>query len=258
MRWDERMISCLCHGAWRIRGGSAALITGVCCALALTGFGAVGAYAQATCTGDAAQCAVQGDAQLGRDFVLGVADVRGQRGVLLRLRRACRRGVAPACTAVGVDAERARRPRLAPAKAAYERGCEIGDGASCGRLGALLTVHPELEAEAPDRPTTLYQRGCELGDAFSCGRQAFERVETDPNGAAPLLEAGCQAGDADACVLFATLHEQSRIEGANPAAAVEACRRACDASSDPGACGHLGALLLSSSGDAAARPALTT
>jgi len=69
------------------------------------------------------------------------------------------------CYAAGVAQERERA--IKRAADLYERGCDLGDGLSCNRLGEL---HRDGKGVKPDdaQARSLFERGCQLGSSSAC------------------------------------------------------------------------------------------
>jgi predicted Ser/Thr protein kinase len=109
--------------------------------------------------GDAEACA-----RFGQKLAFAVGPERDREAALPLLVRACTRGVGRACFTAATLTRLAGgdwRPRFVELS---RRGCELGFGNACRRLG---NHHVE-----GDRPAALrwYRAGCEAGDPMSCRR----------------------------------------------------------------------------------------
>jgi uncharacterized protein len=91
-----------------------------------------------------------------------------------------------------------------------QKGCDMGNGEACSTLGDMLTTNdPVLDEPAG---TKAYERGCMLGHGLSCGLAAIQflhggkGVKKNPAKALALLDKSCQAGDDGNCSDLAELY----------------------------------------------------
>lgn len=69
------------------------------------------------------------------------------------------------CSAKGEEAQRAGHPeRAAPL---YERGCDLGSGPACHRLGELYRDGKGVAADEA-RANELFEAGCRQGSSAAC------------------------------------------------------------------------------------------
>jgi hypothetical protein len=119
-----------------------------------------------------------------------------------RAETGCDGGDAAACARLG-------RLRLAGSEGpkdkqggreAFERACELDDGASCGMAGSLVYARRDREARR------WLRRGCDLDHFRSCTTLAWmlrhgEGGDADLPGAGAAFEKACLGGEAAACEL---------------------------------------------------------
>jgi TPR repeat protein len=100
---------------------------------------------------------------------------------------------------------------LVRARAAYERGCDLGQGLGCDRLGALYRDGRGV-AKDPARAVTLFQRGCDQRSLDACTDLGFTYLlADDPEKARPLFQKACDGGVAKACTgLGATIRQTTQ------------------------------------------------
>ncbi len=123
---------------------------------------------------------------------------RGRAPAATGDRAACMEKDGAACFRAGKRA--VERGDDAGGLALLGRGCDAGDGRSCGMIGDVYG----LRRERRDEQLRLYQRGCDLGDGGSCyplGRayQSGRGVERDAARARALFQKGCGLGDFMSC-----------------------------------------------------------
>ena len=150
------------------------------------------------------------------------------------MRRACGDGVAIACRAYAhlVEGKEETETWL-------RRGCELGDGRACGRLGEdRLQYDPPLALEH-------FRRGCTKRDGESCLRAGQLRQKgtggpPDLQSARELFLQGCHQWSEEACFELA----EGLLEGdslyADPVVAYDLFERACSAGAHPVACRRTG------------------
>ncbi len=172
------------------------------------------------------------------------ADLATQRPGLRRnrvarrtLKAACERDVGPACTLHGVLMQSRRKLDRQKARRDFEKGCELGDGAGCRRVGELVEATELAVAQE------LYEKGCKQDDEKSCGNSGRLLAATDVAGALPLLSRGCEASNARACAALGQLHQLGGFPGADTKQAEDAYKKACGGG-DALSCGELGSILM--------------
>lgn len=180
-------------------------------------------------------------------FVLGRIGKRalplvGAASVDAIFERGCALGEAASCNAVGVGAF----PPNAERRSQLSKACRMGDALGCHHLALALERHgPEQDLETAE---TLLRRSCGWGYAPACTRLGILRSgggtrEASPEAAVSLFGRACRLGDADGCHQLGAM----RIAGARVAQRVDegrglleqACRQGAQA-----ACSLLGGLLL--------------
>lgn len=160
----------------------------------------------------------------------------------------CRNGVAEACRRLGGWYGMGGMQVLGvrdPAKSAawYERGCALGDAASCGSLGSLYGAETDAftgERNAlrdPARARTFHQKACDAGHDNSCQAIARERAAE----ALVQYEAACAAGDAATCLGLAQAYFEGRQVPHDMARALSSGERACTLGAAHG-CMFIGAM----------------
>jgi TPR repeat protein len=173
-------------------------------------------YAEHGCRGgDAAGCAL-----LGRVYERGWGVARDMERSAECYDRACEAGHRQSCLFL------ASRAQGADAVRAYERACQAGSGFGCAtaaqhhRKGAGVEVSVE-------RAGALFERGCKLGDPASCvlGAEMFSGgPSADRRRAAELGWEGCDQGIPGACLVLGEVLERAE----RPRSARRAFRRACE------------------------------
>jgi hypothetical protein len=91
-----------------------------------------------------------------------------QEGRVVPAQRACEEGLAGMCRLLGDTLTRLKR-QDSDRLAAYTAGCELGNGVSCRKGGAVVKNNasfPESEERA------LRERGCDLGESTECWKLA--------------------------------------------------------------------------------------
>jgi TPR repeat protein len=123
-----------------------------------------------------------------------VADQAGEAAA------ACDEGDADACGALGdlyddlkmwagmLDQE----PDTHLARAAFIRGCELGNAHSCTMVG-------RYDMWAPDKGTAWLMTGCQRGDGRGCDELGHRSERDDPEGAMRMFERSCGLGDWGGC-----------------------------------------------------------
>lgn len=144
----------------------------------------------------------------------------------------CRQGTASACATAGrlqARAEGGGEGRDAAALS-FGAGCELGHGASCLELGAML-----LDGYAPradgsyDTPRAfdLLKRACEAGSARGCTLAGLRDPSRSPREAFFRLSRGCLLGDGPACAELGMNAEGGRGTLRDPEEAARLYARAC-------------------------------
>ena len=82
-------------------------------------------------------------------------------------KRACEAGDASECTAHGTNLVSAKD--FTKAAAAFQKGCDGGDGGSCSFLAALYDEGAGVKAD-PDKARTFFELACRRGHEGSCNR----------------------------------------------------------------------------------------
>jgi hypothetical protein len=173
-------------------------------------------YAEHGCRGgDAAGCAL-----LGRIYERGSGVARDMERSAGYYDQACEAGHRQSCLFL---ASRAEGP---DAVRAYERACRAGSGFGCATAGQQHRKGAGVEASV-ERAGGFFERGCKLGDPASCvlGAEMFSQgPSADRRRAAKLGWEGCEQGIPGACLALGELLERAE----KPRRAREAFRRACD------------------------------
>jgi TPR repeat protein len=132
---------------------------------------AAAAFSRACDLGAAAGCALYGNA-----LVDGAGVARDPGRAASVYARACQGGHLVACARGGTLMEQGHDARAvdphAAAAALYERGCALGDAASCFNLGALVGSG-RGRGKDPARARELYRQACALGMRQVCGLLAL-------------------------------------------------------------------------------------
>jgi hypothetical protein len=101
-------------------------------------------------------------------------------------------------------------------KELFKKGCQLGNGESCGWLGALL------EKEGNYREgVAQFEKGCRLGSGFSCNRAGWvywfgegnRTIEKDLKKASHFFSIGCQLGNGDSCNNLGVLISDQQAQG---------------------------------------------
>lgn len=117
---------------------------------------------------------------------------------------------------------------------AYEHGCELGDGFSCGALGEAYddgSLGPKHHGKA----LALYAKGCGIGDGIGCRHLAALAASVDKGKAARLYARGCAAADAESCTAIGAIREQGDGVAQDEVGAKRDYQRACKLG-DPKGC----------------------
>ncbi|MBL4637102.1 MAG: sel1 repeat family protein, partial [Kofleriaceae bacterium] len=177
--------------------------------------------------------------------------LRRNRAARKTLKAACERKVGPACTQHGVLKLSRRNSDIRRARQDFQKGCELGDGSGCRRLGEMVEATELAVAQQS------YVKACELGDDASCGHSGRLLAATDAAAAVPLLIRGCDVLNAKACGALGRLHELGGFAGSDIKEAESAYQRACDGG-DTVSCGRLGSILFRRGDSKEAEPRLRT
>jgi len=153
------------------------------------------------------------------------------RAELERARADCDAGEAAACRELGelrlkgVGGPKSRKD----GREAFERACDLGDGAACGMAGSLVYARRDDEARRRLR------RGCDLDHPRSCTTWAWmllhgEGGGADPAAARAAFDKACDGGEAAACVFAAlAIRDDSSVDERDTARERDVrLRRACD------------------------------
>ena len=141
------------------------------------------------------------------------------------LSRACRRGIATACTGLGrVELEQAPQ---ASARGWLRQGCELGDAEGCEHLARLESA--DQFGGDPAKAAEALARACQMGRLSSCHHLALGQMR-DASGfdqGLQMLTATCDRGHAPSCLSAAlpfapTVSSSPRCDRAVPLA-----RKAC-------------------------------
>jgi uncharacterized protein len=179
---------------------------------------------------------------------LALADAEEETGgvhALARYERACRAGGARGCLVAG-EARRfgaAGRPDAGGARELLARGCGLGSGEACARLGLLL-----LDAGGPgaQEGRALLSAACPALPPKECVAAARRWLggagaAAGPDASPSLLDAACADGAREACTRLGRLYQEGMVVAADGARAAALYRVACDAD-DAGGCTALGVL----------------
>ena len=178
--------------------------------------------------------------------------IYGVSGFDLRRRsekRACRKGSASSCLAVGQFYE-ARTDGLVAtllsnattAKDYFDRACKLGDRTGCARFGHMVVVGSyngvRDDPFTRDGGMSALQKACDGGDTGAC-RELGEA--SDSAGAAPVFAKLCDAGDMGSCDKLVHAYLDT-----DPKRAIGLLTKLCDAG-DNGHCRELGRAFLAGS-----------
>jgi uncharacterized protein len=160
----------------------------------------------------------------------------------------CLTGSADTCMQLGVAfyAGTAPFPRDLPrSAAAYQRGCDLGNGLACSNLGDACEYGSGVPRDL-SRAAALYERACRAGRALGCSNLGHllkhgEGVARDVPRARTLFRDACTGGDVYGCLHAALLVAEDAGAPREPQRAVEHWQRACDRR-DGRACAFIGLL----------------
>lgn len=177
-------------------------------------------------------------------------EVRVKR--LATCRVVCDKGVAAGCWMLGRSALVGTQRDTVVALAEFDRGCTLGDAASCVEAGVLA----ERGAEGRPGDATLalryYRTACDRDHPTGCSNlglifQLGEVVPRDEVRASQLYQRGCTGGDAAGCANLAFLLHYGIGVSKNDKRARELYEEACKRR-HTGACGNLATMLLAGRG----------
>jgi TPR repeat protein/tRNA A-37 threonylcarbamoyl transferase component Bud32 len=114
--------------------------------------------------------------------------------------------------------------------------CDRDDARACTML-AELWLDDELGPTDPVRSVQPYERGCELGEAAACGRAAHaysigKGIAVSAERASSLYERGCNGGDGESCEEWAIALHKGSLGASDSKRAVEIARRTCETMGD--------------------------
>jgi TPR repeat protein len=112
----------------------------------------------------------------------------------------------------------------------HEKGCQLGSGSSCERLGTLLLGAEGVRAD-PQRAQLMLQRACEAGTAAGCRRLAQGLLDgslgqRDPARVTALYGRGCELKDAESCAASGNL--ERALQPGISAVGIPYYRQACE------------------------------
>jgi TPR repeat protein len=160
----------------------------------------------------------------------------------------CLTGSADTCMQLGLAfyAGTAPFPRDLPrSAAAYQRGCDLGDGLACSNLGDAYEYGLGVPRELP-RAAGFYDRACRVGTGLGCSNLGHllehgEGVARDLPRARALFRDACTGGEVYGCLHAALLAAEDAGAPRDSPRAVEHWQRACDRR-DGRACAFVGLL----------------
>ena len=151
------------------------------------------------------------------------------------LERACSENYAEACRELAelrFDAAEGSAPpiRAGEALEALEKGCALGDGESCNRLGVVLSKGEGGVAKDSTRVEGLYRQACELDFAWGCFNEAWWS-DAGGSGEAPWaakkLKLSCEMGLGRGCDAYADRLLTGRGVAYDPKSGEEYKAQAC-------------------------------
>jgi hypothetical protein len=126
--------------------------------------------------------------------------------------------------------------------AAYTRGCDAGDLASCNNLANAAFYGDGVPRDLA-RAAVLYKRACDGGEALGCANLGYihevgQGAARDLTRAAELYQHGCTGGSTYGCLHLAMLDEYKKGAPRDPSQAAAHWKRACD-KGDARSCSYL-------------------
>jgi uncharacterized protein len=160
----------------------------------------------------------------------------------------CLTGSADTCMQLGLAfyAGTAPFPRDLPrSAAAYQRGCDLGQGLACSNLGDAYEYGSGVPRDL-SRAAAFYERACRTGNALGCSNLGHllkhgEGVARDAQRARALFRDACTGGDVYGCLHAALMAAEDAGAPRDSPRAVEHWQRACDRR-DGRACAFVGLL----------------
>ncbi|MFT3712727.1 MAG: tetratricopeptide repeat protein [Archangium sp.] len=169
-----------------------------------------------------------------------------------QLQKQCEAKKASACRELGLALAADKKADLRPAYAAYSRGCQLQDTASCNFAGVLLMDGVGLARDTVEAER-LFHLACEKDSSAACLNEAqlINSQGKDPTKqikrAFDLSKAGCDAGEQSACRDMLRASDASPKSILAPEEVVRVATRSCNLGAD-WACGTLALAYLSGYG----------
>lgn len=161
---------------------------------------------------------------------------------------ACKIGRAESCLELGNElyhgkGRKADKPKAAKA---FARGCELGSGDACANHSSMALRGDGIRTDQP-KGLDSADRGCTLGHASLCASlgkiwlEGSNGASKDVPRALHYLTKACSGGQPDSCSALCIGRATDEFGPRDPLAAVEACKKACGATT-PGFCLRAGDL----------------